>query len=191
MLGLVNTSIELEDILLAYQRLKMEIEEIERILDDLASHFASKYSKIVKREQIFDALVLLLADEHGFEWRGDLWNLHIEYDEALKILSDFDFGTLQLQIETEEDVIASDLLIQSKVRFKAKGLTWVIHKYDADPFPSNPHAHQLDNNLKLDLSNGKCYKKKKLVDTFRRKDLIAIREAAAKVFDGELPPLAF
>jgi hypothetical protein len=69
-------------------------------------------------------------------------------------------------------------------------LIWLIHKYDKDPFPSSPHAHQVDNNIKLDLSNGKCYKVRKHVHTLNKKQLLDFREKAEKVFDGDLPVIA-
>ena len=61
-------------------------------------------------------------------------------------------------------------------------MIWIIHKYDAAPFPSNPHAHELGSGLKLDLSNGKCYRKKLQVHTIKKKDLIKIRNQAKNNF---------
>ena len=40
---------------------------------------------------------------------------------------------------------------------KRDGCVWRIHKNDADPFPSNPHAHNLDSGLTLDLRTGELY----------------------------------
>lgn len=73
-----------------------------------------------------------------------------------------------------------------KVQIKRKGI-WLIHKYDTDPFPSNPHAHLIDSNIKLDLSNGNCYKKRELVYSIKKKDLLMIRDEAEKNF--KLPNL--
>jgi hypothetical protein len=42
------------------------------------------------------------------------------------------------------------------------GHIWRILVNDADPFPSNPHAHNLESGLKLDLGDGRLY--------FARKD---------------------
>ncbi len=77
--------------------------------------------------------------------------------------------------------------MQFKVQIKSKGLIWIMHKYDADPFPSNPHAHQMGSGIKMDLKNGKCYRKKVFVTTIKKKDLIKIRTQAVKNFD--LPEL--
>ena len=64
-----------------------------------------------------------------------------------------------------------------------------MHKNDKDRFPSNPHAHQLEDNLKLDLSNGKLFRKRNCVKQLKKKDLLILRELAHKVFEGELPAL--
>ena len=80
--------------------------------------------------------------------------------------------------------------MQFKVRIKNKGIIWIIHRYDSDPFPSSPHAHQIGNNIKLDLSNGKCYQYRKLIHVIKKKDLLQIREAAMKVYKDGLPELA-
>ena len=44
-----------------------------------------------------------------------------------------------------------------EVTIKREGCAWRIHKNDSDPFPSNPHAHNVETGLKLDLSNEKLY----------------------------------
>jgi hypothetical protein len=45
----------------------------------------------------------------------------------------------------------------NEVSVKRDGCIWRIHKNDADPFPSNPHAHNVESGLKLDLSTGALY----------------------------------
>ena len=114
--------------------------------------------------------------------------MKIEYKEALALLSDFDFKILKNKIETPIEIIPKDLIMNYKVRIKSKGLIWVIHKYDADPFPSNPHAHLVDSGIKLDLSNGNCYKKRDLLYKLKQKDLLYIRQEAKKK-DFELPKM--
>lgn len=168
----------------------LKINKLDDIIGTLVSHFSSIHSGTIQRQQIFEALFILLPEKYEFERIGDLWDIEIEYNNALKLLSNFNFNTVLNKIETTEEIILEDFLMEFKVRIKSKGLIWVIHKYDADPFPSNPHAHQIDNNIKLDLSNGNCYRMKKYLTTIKKKDLLLLREDAAKVFKGELPPLA-
>lgn len=40
---------------------------------------------------------------------------------------------------------------------KASGNVWVIHRYDPDPFPSRPHAHNQQTGEKLDLRTGNIF----------------------------------
>lgn len=167
----------------------LHIEKWHQIQQKLVLHFASSYSGAIQSQEIFEALFLLLSEKHKLEWQGSMWDVDIEFEEALTLLSNFDFTIILNKIETEEGVIPKSLLIQFKVRIKSKGLIWVIHRYDEDPFPSNPHAHQLENNIKLDLSNGKCYILRDHIYTIKKKDLLLIREKAIAVFKGELPPL--
>jgi len=71
---------------------------------------------------------------------------------------------------------------------KHKGELWVIYKYDKDPFPSNPHAHNKETGYKLHLGNGDLYsyKNEPLKEKVSKKYLIAIRD---KVRNIDLPPL--
>ena len=165
------------------------IMKLDKILESFTTHFASLYSGNIKREHIFKALFLLLEDKYQLDWLGDLSSIDLEYDEVEDLLTDFDFNIIFNTVETAEGIIPDNFLFKYKARFKNNGLIWVIHKNDLDPFPSNPHAHQLENNLKLDLSNGNCYKKKELITTIKKKELLSIRDNAIKVFKGKLPLL--
>ena len=167
-----------------------QIEKWYEIQELLAYYFSQKYGYNISRESIYDALFMVFADENNLEWQGDLWDLNISYDKALYSLSNFDFPSLKKELFIEEGIIPNGILMKYKARIKSKGTIWVIHKYDKDPFPSNPHAHQLDNNIKLDLSNGNCYKIRELIYTVKKSDLLAIRSKAEKLFDGLLPELA-
>lgn len=160
------------------------IEELSELFDKLQQHFC------VQESEIFDALYLRLNHKFNFEWVGDLWDLDLSFDDAQQILQDFDFTILRDVIETDISLLPSDLRTIRKARVKHRGDIWVIHKYDQDPFPSSPHAHNIDNGIKLDLSDGKCYRVRKHVYTLNRKDLLEIRKNAVQVFKGDLPRLA-
>ncbi|MDR6844099.1 hypothetical protein [Flavobacterium granuli] len=164
-----------------------KIENLDKILNDLSRYYSELKSETITREDIFDTLYLCLNIKFDWEHPLDFWDLDISYDEAKNTLINFDFKTIFHKVESEKDIIPQDLLMKTKAQIKSKGLIWLIHKYDADPFPSNPHAHELGSGLKLDLRNGKCYRKKKQVATIKKKDLIKIRIQASKDFD--LPKL--
>ncbi len=164
-----------------------KIESLDTILNDLSNYYSELGSMTISRGDIFDSLYLMLKDKFEWEHPLDFWDLDITYNEAKNVLSEFNFKAVLFKIETERDIIPSELLIQYKVHIKSKGLIWIIHKYDADPFPSNPHAHEMGSDIKMDLKNGKCYRKKQLVSIIKKKDLIIIREKAEKNFN--LPEL--
>lgn len=167
----------------------MEIEKFIELIETLEKDYVKQGITNATREKIEEALFILLADKYEFDWRGSLWDIELTVDEAKTILKDFNFDTFVQIIESEKEILPNKLLLNIKVRVKSKGLIWIIHRYDKDPFPSNPHAHQLDNNIKLDLSTGKCYKARKFVHKISENELKDIRNKAAKVFKGNLPPL--
>src|SRR4051812_39734804 len=115
----------------------MTIEEFYKIQDDLSKHFSAIHNKQITRENIFWALFIVLGDAEGLEFATDLWDLDLDYDRCFEALSDFDFNLLQVEIESDEGVVSKRFLLQYKVKVKFKGQTWVIHRYDVDPFPSN------------------------------------------------------
>lgn len=91
-------------------------------------------------------------------------------------------------VELPETIIPEDTeqaINEQQVRHC--GEVWVIHRNDADPFPSDPHAHNYESNLKLHLGTGNLYLKKRIVGKVGRKELIAIRE---KISYLTLPTLA-
>ena len=65
-----------------------------------------------------------------------------------------------------------------KARVAHDGQVWTIHQNDADPHPSNPHAHNYAENLKLDLYAGGLYQNKRLVCKMKRK---ALNELVKKI----------
>ncbi|QNV06448.1 hypothetical protein [Shewanella algae] len=82
----------------------------------------------------------------------------------------------------EEEIILNESIIPDGVmrtfleeQVKFKGERWIIHKYDADPFPSNPHAHNYEAGLKLHLGNGGLYHGSELSGSITCKKLKELR----------------
>ena len=94
------------------------------------------------------------------------------------------------QIELDHSPIPSGCKRSlNEITIKKDGHIWRIHKNDQDPFPSNPHAHNIESGLKLDLSNGRLYYKRQYTGkSISKKDLYAIRDKTTTV---GLPPLTF
>lgn len=74
--------------------------------------------------------------------------------------------------------------LEEQVKFK--GEKWIIHKNDADPFPSSPHAHNYEARLKLHMGNGDLYHGTDKVGTVKRKDFINLRNSFKNI---AMPPL--
>lgn len=160
----------------------LRIENIYLILNNLSTFFSKEYCIKVKYEDVFDALYLNLIDLNKVNHPLDIWGLDITELEVKHLLKDYNFKYVKNKVLTDSAIIPKDLLMNFKVNVKSKGLIWTIHKYDADPFPSNPHAHLIGSDIKLDLSNGKCYKKRNCVYTIKRKHLIIIRKQIENTF---------
>jgi len=81
------------------------------------------------------------------------------------------------EIVLEEPVLPQSLFRDDlyKSQVKLGNEIWRIYKYDADPFPSVPHAHSRESGYKLHLGNGILYKKKNEVGKIHKKDLLKIR----------------
>ena len=141
---------------------------------------------------ITDMEIQLGLAEH-FELENSLEVLLKDLDakQMVNILKTHDFSKPKQTEEVwlKESVLPIELprLLTEEI-IRNNGERWEIHKYDKDTFPSNPHAHNYDANVKLHLGTGELFnKKKQLVGKLRPKELQAIRD---KIKNIELPPLA-
>lgn len=165
------------------------IQSFDETLNRLLLHFKDIPYKDIERSHIGEALFILLCDKEKIEDPIYLSDVDFTFEDALILLKDFDFNILLEKVETSTNILPNMFLKNYKARIKNNNIVWVIHRYDADPFPSNPHAHNIDNNIKLDLSNGQCYQNKKKIHTINKKELLEIRSKAEKVYTGKLPSI--
>lgn len=161
--------------------------------DDLfqrVANWASLQFKInISKKNILEALVLILSEREQLTYAIEIWDINYSFEELVRLIEPFDFSILNCTIESSNFENLSSHMMQKKVRIKNGGMIWVIHANDADPFPSKPHAHNIENCIKLDLSNGCCYKKSRIFSTITKKELIEIRNKAEIVYKGALPDL--
>ena len=123
---------------------------------------------------------------------AELLDKNLTADRIVELLRSFDFGKYHpeiiVEIELEEGIIpdgTARLLTEKTV--KVKGEVWAVHKNDADPWPSNPHAHSYDAGLKLHLGTGELYDgNRKLVGQIGKKKLKAVRNKLGNI---KLPKL--
>lgn len=112
--------------------------------------------------------------------------LKLDKEQILRSTASYNFRKLLPEIlaviTLDESVIPLGVpkqLYEQTIR--SNGEVWRIHKNDHDPFPSNPHAVNIETGLKLDLSNGNLYKKTTRIDQISKKDLIRIRNKASGI----------
>jgi hypothetical protein len=142
----------------------------------------------IESEHVENALVETLALDDS----TDLLCQQLKRDKILLILEAYEFRKFfpvrLAEVVFEESIIPSSVpqrLEEQRVRHH--GQVWQINLNDADPFPSNPHAHNLQSGYKMDLSTGRLFLGRRDVgEKVSRKDLLAIRK---KAHHPCLPPL--
>jgi hypothetical protein len=138
---------------------------------------------------IEDALMEVL----GTESPVDLLTQDLTSDAIVSLLDKYNFRRLLPEL-IEEIRVERSIIPQkgtqrrlTEVTIRSKGEIWRVHRNDADPWPSNPHAHNLESGLKLHLGTGELFLRRQSVGKrIRKKDLEIIR---SKVTNCELPPL--
>jgi hypothetical protein len=136
-------------------------------------------------------LQLALADVFGLTDRESVKILGYELkaDEMVERLRGYSFYRPDIveKVTLDHSILPDDvpdILNEEEVKFK--GQIWEIHKYDKDPFPSNPHAHLQGLGYKLHLGTGEIFKKRKSIGKLAKKDLKEIRSLITKVTLPEL-----
>lgn len=80
------------------------------------------------------------------------------------------------EVEFEESILPSGVpRFLTEQQIKIKGEKWVIHKNDIDPFPSNLHAHNYQDNLVVHLGNGDLYQRRRKVGNLCKNKLKLLR----------------
>lgn len=160
-------------------------------LDEVSQTLTATRSESITRRDVENGLIAVL----GLDEITEILNRDIDAEGMLSLLS----GYLFTRRETLCDITLQTSIIPDGVpvclteaEVKLRGEKWTIHKYDADPFPSNPHAHNYAQDLKLHLGNGALYSGKSKVScgSLRKKDLMQLRDLVVqKNATIMLPPL--
>lgn len=135
--------------------------------------------KVLNRKIDLIELQQILVDVLGLESELYLFDRKLTAKDIVDVL---------LSNELEKKLAETEVIILEKSIFPAgvlspldeeivkyKNQIWKINKSDADPKPSNPHGANIETGIKLDLSNGKLYRKTTEVGQIRKKDLENIR----------------
>jgi hypothetical protein len=86
------------------------------------------------------------------------------------------FPVIQEEAIVEVSIIPNEVvrgINEEQVKFK--GEKWIVHKNDADPLPSRPHAHNYESGLKLHLGNGNLYDGTRIAGAITCKNLKHLR----------------
>jgi hypothetical protein len=162
-------------------------DEINLLLRE-ATRAASRLSEAsgisVEYADVLDALVDVLK----LESQADLLDDEHSAEAIVEQLLSYDFKKLHPNLMGEvflDHSILPEQVTQRlvEVTVKAHGQVWRIYQNDADPFPSNPHAHNVQSGLKLNLTNGELFlRRKKQPKKVSAKDLRFINNEIAKAF---------
>lgn len=119
----------------------------------------------------------------------ELLEKELSSDQMVEILKDYNFTKPEKidEIVLDESILPEGtpkLLTEQTV--KVKGEVWIIHKNDADPFPSTPHAHNYDSGISLHLGTGEFFKKRASKGFLACKKLKVLRD---KIKEHKLPEL--
>jgi hypothetical protein len=151
------------------RRISSHCDAVERAAQLLSEASATAISA----EDTEDALIVLLGLENPVDLLDHDWTAR----EIAYALREFDFASLKPNVlaivELDTSVLPRGVrrrLDEVKVRVRSE--VWHIHKNDADPFPSVPHAHNYDSGHTMHLGTGELYLGRKAVGRISRRELI-------------------
>jgi len=160
--------------------LSMSIEEMPFLIEKLIEAIGEAHRRLSTthgRPVSFDDVQFALEEVFGVVDQPGLLPLRrLTADQIVEQLTAFPFSKFHPEVvavvELEESIIPADTPISLREKIvKSGGELWEIHKNDADPFPSNPHAHSYDAGLSLNLKTGRLYDKRKLVGKAKKKQV--------------------
>jgi len=143
------------------------------ILKRLAKEISMLQNNSITEEDIYRAVTIKYSFLPEFVVPTSIFFIEPDFDVLLAEFRNYNFDYNKIELAIEFAGVAADLL--EKAQVKNNGSLWVIHAYDKDPFPSNPHAHNIEANLKLDLRNGNLYKKTQYVGSISKRELADVR----------------
>lgn len=120
----------------------------------------------------------------------DVIHEQLTVSQIVQLYEDYicDSGSIVGEVTFDIDVVnyhQQDSL--EKATVKLNGKIWRIHLHDADPFPSNPHAHLVGTPLKLHLGNGFLYNRRILLGKVPKKEFTRLKNKIKKEANIELP----
>jgi hypothetical protein len=160
------------------------VEHAEAVAHSLTHRFGSP----IQCAHVENALVEVLQLSTSTE----LLNFQWTQESILSVLANYNFQKffpiLLTELQFENSIIPSRVIRRlAEQTVRRHGEIWRIHRNDADPFPSNPHGHNLESGHKLHLGTGELFFSRRSVGRISRADLLAIRQ---QLGNFDLPALA-
>jgi hypothetical protein len=166
-------------------RLEARLNAWIRAEDEAQRYFAARLAVARDSVDVQTAAMTVLGVEDVFGLLDREWTA----GELIPLLADVDFKAWNSfeELPFEHSILPSDVPRRlDEETIKHHGEKWRIHAYDPDPFPSLPHAHNLFEGIKMDLRNGRLYRKRELIGTMHKKGLLEFPNRVQRI---ELPPL--
>lgn len=116
---------------------------------------------------------------------------NLSAEQMVSLLEGYHFAQTLERVRAENTFIPRGLSTRlDEERRKMKGEQWEIHKNDVDPWPSDPHAHNVETGYKLNLATGDLHNPRKrrnesFLKRMPKKQLLALRS----LFTTPLPDL--
>ncbi len=153
-------------------------EKLKSFLDSLL-----EAERILKSKGIleFDSNSIWKILQFRFECRDnptELLFLNLNGEEISKIVLEIRnpncfLGTITFENPELHINGGGNALQKGKVKFN--GVIWYLYRYDKDKFPSDPHAHNYEDNSKLHLGNGCIFSGKSEISKLSKKQLDRFR----------------
>ena len=160
--------------------------------------FLAALTEAVRRLQASSSIIIDdkdvefgLIDVQGVEDGPDLLEEEWTAEKIISRLQSYDFRRLHPmlleEIQLKRSIVPAGIIRSLREeRVRRNGEVWVIHKNDADPFPSNPHAHNYETGHKLHLGTGQLFIGKECVGKIKEKSFLLLR---SKIKYRPLPEL--
>ena len=156
-------------------------------LSALIEQFNQNEQRTIKTRDVLEVMLLTAPELRMIEYPGDMWDVEFSLEELQGYVARVGSIVPIGEVELEEPLVFKGMF-EWKADVKMKGQRWRVYQNDADPFPSDPHAHNLDQIVKLHLGTGGLYRGRKLKDVLPRKHFLDLRERFSAI-GIVLPPL--
>jgi hypothetical protein len=167
---------------------QQEMNRFNKQIAEVEEYFHAQRKIHVEYVDVLSALMAALGEANP----EAICKMQLPTDELIRALENHPFDApIILGVVSDASIEAPGSLrrIYSALG-RPGGTDWEILRNDADPFPSNPCAHNEAEDIVLDLAEGGLYHDRELVHRVRRQELIRFRRKIADKYpEIGLPPM--